>query len=95
MTNDPGGEQSAARSASYRELFGIHVTTRRNGINAGHQILEIVTRVTRVDDIAELFAVSSRAPWICVEDDEAARSLNLKFIPEFHNVHGMRSAVNV
>src|SRR5437660_11513449 len=61
FSNDPCGEDTAARTARDEEAILVNVALGDDGVDARHQVLVIVPRIGVVNQIAELLAITRAA----------------------------------
>ena len=75
--------------------FGIDVTLGNYGVDARHQILEIVTGIFGMNHLAKLLAVAGGSSWIEIQHHEAAAGVHLELVLKLHAIHPVRTTVNL
>ena len=95
MIDHPAGENTAARATGDEEVVLIDVVLGENRVDAGVEVLEIITGIGVVNKIGELFAVTGAAPRVGVKDDIVLGSPDLGVEVEAIAVVREGTAVNL
>ncbi len=95
MAGGPVREHASAAAAGDSHLVSVDVAAFDHFINAGHQVLVIITRVVKLDYVAEILAVRSASARVCIKHDVALRRHPLKLMREHKAVGGVWAAVNL
>src|SRR5512143_4165308 len=96
MSDYPAGQHAPATSPGHKKVAGINVSQFCDGgIHAGVQIVEIISGILIVNQVAELCSIASATSWIDIDYDVAPSSHQLLFQIETRTVIGERSPVNL
>src|SRR5438105_9474060 len=77
LADDPAGEHAAAAAAGHEQVVFIDVAAIYDGIDAGHEVVEVMAGVGVMDQVAELLTVSGAAARVGIKDGVAGRGVEL------------------
>ena len=95
VADDPRGQAAATAAAGDEQVVGIDRAERDGRVDHAHQVVEILARVSVLDQVGELAAVARAAARIGIDHDIAGRRIKLDLRGEGRSVGGERATVDL